>query len=274
VRVATLAATLSLGTLFGLFLLWKCGNWAMNQFIFENRAFAIEEIDMQTDGVLSLEQLRRWAGVKREQNLFALDLTRVKRDLELVPAIENVSVERLLPHTLRIRIIEREPIAQLGPYLLDARGVAMLPLEPHQRAVPSQSGERYPIITGVSAGELRAGRSVESPQVRAALRFLVAFEHSSMSPLVDVTRVDVTAPDVLHVSTAQQNEITFGHVDFDKQLHRWHLVHTKGQEVARQIATLDLSVPDYVPLKWLDSAAVPPATKKLRKTSPYKKKHV
>src|SRR6188508_75675 len=113
VRVATLAASLSLGTLFAIYLLWRVGDWSMNRFIYENKAFAIQEIDLRTDGVISLEQLRRWSSVKAGQNLFALDLARVKRDLELVPAIESVAVERVLPQTLKIRVVEREPLAQI-----------------------------------------------------------------------------------------------------------------------------------------------------------------
>jgi cell division protein FtsQ len=277
VRVATLAASLSLGTLFGLYALWRGGEWGMNHFIYENNAFAIHELDVQTDGVISLEQLRRWAGVKRGQNLFALDLTRVKRDLELVPAIQSVAVERVLPHTLKVRIIEREPIAQMlqvQNYLIDAEGFAMLPLDPQQRSIPVQPGEHYPIITGLSAAELRAGRQVESPQVRAALKFLGAFEHSAMAPLVDIARIDVSAPDVLQVFTAQQNEIIFRTTDFDRQLNRWWLVYNKGQEQSHQIASLDLSVSENVPLRWLDTVAVPPTVTKMRKPSPYKKKHV
>ena len=274
VRVATLAATLSLGTIFVIFLLWRAGDWAMTRFIYENKAFAIQEIDLQTDGVISLEQLRRWAGVKREQNLFALDLTRVKRDLELVPSIETASVERVLPHTLKIRIVEREPIAQIHGYLLDAEGVAMSPLEPQQRSVPLQPGERCAMITGVSPNELRTGKQTESPQVRAALKFLTAFEHSSLAPMVEVARIDVSAPDVLHVTTAQQNEIIFRLTDFEKQLNRWWLIHIRGQEQARQIASLDLSVMDNIPLRWFDVAAVPPTPAKPKRTSPYKKKHV
>jgi cell division septal protein FtsQ len=274
VRVATLAASVSLGTLFALYLVWRAGDWAMTRFIYENKAFAVQEIDIQTDGVIALEQLRRWAGVKREQNLFALDLSRVRRDLELVPAIQNAAVERVLPHTLKVRVVEREPIAQIQTYLLDAEGFAMRPLESPERSVPLQPGEHYPVITGMNPSELRAGHQVESPQIRAALKFLVAFEQSSMAPLVDVARVDISAPDVLQVITAQQNEITFATTDFEKQLNRWWLVHTTGQKQTRQIASLDLSVAEYVPLRWLDSAAVPPNAARLRKTSPYKKKHV
>ena len=278
VRVATLAAGLSLGTVFLLYLLWRCGTWGMDYFIYTNKAFAIHEIDVQTDGVLSTEQLGRWSGVKRDQNLFALDLARVKRDLELIPALASVSVERVLPHTLRIHAVEREPVAQIQTatqiYLLDAEGVAMLPLDPRHRSRPPQPGENFPMLTGAGPVELRAGKTVESPQIRAALRFLVAFDHSAMSPVVDIVRVDVTAPDALQISTAAQNEITFPMTDFDKHLNRWWLVHSKGQEQSRQIASLDLSVSEHVPLRWLEAAAVPPSSPKLRKTSPYKKKHV
>ena len=273
-RVATLAAGLSLGTLFAIYLMWRVGDWSMNRFIYENKAFALKEVDLTTDGVIAPEQLRRWAGVKPGQNLFALDLTRVKRDIELVPAIHHVAVERVLPHTLKIRVAERVPIAQLQNYLVDADGVAMLPLELFQRSDSPQPGERYPAIVGLSVNELRAGRAIDSPQVRAALRFLVAFEQSSMAPLVDIARVDVTAPDVLTVTTAQQNEITFRTTDFEKQLNRWWLVHTKGQEQARQIASLDLSVGENIPLRWLEAPAVPPTVPKSKKPSPYKKKNV
>src|ERR1051325_4654826 len=86
------------------YLLWRIGGWTMDKLGYENAAFAIRYIDLQTDGVIGTEQLRRWATVKTGQNLLALDLSRVKRNLELVPFIQSVSVERILPHTLRIRV--------------------------------------------------------------------------------------------------------------------------------------------------------------------------
>ena len=38
--------------------------------------------------------------VRTGQNLMALDLTRVQRDLEIQPPIQFAAVERVLPHTL------------------------------------------------------------------------------------------------------------------------------------------------------------------------------
>ena len=274
VRVATFAASLSLGTLFAVFLLWRAGVWALDRFVYENRTFAIEEIDIQTDGVMALEQLRRWAGVNRGDNLFALNLTRVKRDLELVPAIQTVAVERVLPRTVRIRVLEREPVAKIHGYFIDAEGFVMLPLSSRQRAVPAPPGERYPVITGASLGDVPLGKSVESPQIRAALKFIQAFDHSPMAAVLDIGRIDISAPAVLHVVTLQQNEIILPVVDFEKHLNRWRLVYEAGLDQARQIGWLDLSVADNVPLRWMETAALPPVTPKMQKKSSYRKKHV
>src|ERR1041385_4197964 len=65
-----------------IYLLWVAGNLALNKLIYENKAFAIEEIDVQTDGVIATDQLRRWTGVRAGQNLLASDLACVRRDLD------------------------------------------------------------------------------------------------------------------------------------------------------------------------------------------------
>ena len=284
VRVTTLAVGVSLGVLFALYVIWRCGESAVNALVYDNKGFAIHQIDVQTDGVIALDQLRNWAGVKLENNLFALDLSRIKRDLELAPVVQSAAVERVLPHTLKIRVTEREPVAQIVVpsvragdkplvYLLDADGFVMLPLTALQRSVPPQPGEQYPQITGVSTAELRPGRAVESAQIRAALRLIAAFDHSPMAGLVDLQRIDVSAPEILQVATGQQNEITLRSAELDRQLQRWRLVYDRGQQSARQIASLDLSVADHVPLRWLDGAAGPSSALK-KKPSPSKKKHV
>src|SRR5687767_5694924 len=86
VRVASFAAGISLSVVFLLYVLWRGGSWALDRGIYDNPAYAVQYIDIETDGVISREQLRRWAGVKKDQNLFRIDLARVKRDIELVPA--------------------------------------------------------------------------------------------------------------------------------------------------------------------------------------------
>src|SRR5258708_23750439 len=75
-RLGALAFGVLFGTVFGFYLLWRVGAWTLDRLVYKNHSFAIQQIDVQTDGVISLEQLRRCAGVKPGDNLFALDLAR------------------------------------------------------------------------------------------------------------------------------------------------------------------------------------------------------
>ena len=82
-RLGAICLGVLFATVFGLYLVYRTGDWALNRCVYENKAFTIQELDVQTDGVIAVDQLRRWAGVASDENLLALDLARVKRDLEM-----------------------------------------------------------------------------------------------------------------------------------------------------------------------------------------------
>src|SRR5204862_4801699 len=111
--MAVSALAISAGIVLVLFVSWKGGEYLLDQYVYTNASFAIERIEIQTDGIIPIEQIRAWANVRNGQNLLALDLARIKRDLELVPLVESAAVERILPRQLIIRVREREPIARV-----------------------------------------------------------------------------------------------------------------------------------------------------------------
>lgn len=287
-RLGALGLGAVFATVFGMYLLYRTGEWALDRLVYKNKAFAIQEIDVQTDGAISPDQLRRWTGVKPEENLLALDLARVKRDLELIPLVQFVSVERILPRTLRIRITERKPIAQvnlprprpgggveLAVYQLDAEGYVIVPLDPRQRATPlNQPGDALPVICGINSGELQPGRRIAAPPVQAALRLITAFEQSPIAEGVDLRRINVSSPEVLVVTTSQGSEVTFGLAGLEQQLRRWGDIFDLGQKMNKAIASLDLAVTNNIPARWIEASAVPPAAPKSAKSSRSKKNHV
>ena len=287
-RLAAAAFGLAFATIFGFFLVWRAGEFALSRFIYENKSFAVQEIDVQTDGVISQEQLRRWAGVKPGENLLALDLARVKRDLEMVSMIRSVAVERVLPHTLRLRVTERDPLAQIhilqtragggvemGVLHLDADGYVMMLLDPRQRATPAtQTNDVLPLISGINQNELVPGKRLDSAQARSALQLISAFDRSPMSGLVDLETIDVSSPQILQVKTKQGSQITFSLVDLDQQLRRWREVQDQVQRISKAIATLDLSVPHNPPLRLSDAGAVPQAIPRSKNLQHNRKKNV
>jgi cell division protein FtsQ len=288
-RMAGVALGVVFAAVLGIFLIWRAGEFALSTLVYENQAFALQDIDIQTDGVIAVEQLKRWAGVRLGQNLLALDLARVKRDLEMVPVVQSASVERVLPHALRIRVAEREPLAQvniprplpnggieISVFHLDPEGCVMLPLEAQQKTgAATDYKEQMPVISGLSGNEIQAGRKVDSPQVQAALKLVEAFEQSPMSGLADLKRIDVSCGEVLVVTTGQGAEITFGLNGIEQQLRRWHSVFAWGQKIGKAILSLDLGVANNIPVRWLDASAVPVAPPKTPKPiRTQKPKHV
>jgi cell division protein FtsQ len=257
--------------------------------LYRNPAFAVLNVDVQTDGMIAPDQARRWTGVRPGENLFALDLGTVRRNLLMISMVESVSLEKVLPHTLHLQVTEREPIAQisiirpragggveLAPLYLDSEGYVIFPLTPAQcapGAIPL-GVEQLPSITGVNANEVRPGRQVESSQVRAALDLILAFQRSPMQGQADIAKVDVSSGDVLVVKTVQGSEITFGLEDFDQQLLRWQSVCNEAQRINKAIATLDLAVSNSIPLTWLEGSPVPQVSVRTFKPPRNKKKHV
>jgi cell division septal protein FtsQ len=288
VRLATAAFGVLFGTVFGLYLLWRTGEWALDRLVYENAEFAVQNIEVRTDGVIAPDQLRRWTGVKYGANLFALDLADVKRKLELLSVIDSVSVERVLPRTLKIRVTERDPVAQVNVpradgvsgivvavFRLDADGVVIQPLDPRLCTVPlSQMNNQLPVITGLNVYQLQPGRRLESPQVQAALQLIAAFSRSPMAGLVDLQRIDVSAPQTIVVTTTQGSEITFGFDNLGQQLQRWRGIYDLGQRAGKSIASADLAVANNVPVRWMANGAASGGPAKSQNPSQSRRKNV
>jgi cell division septal protein FtsQ len=272
-----------------VFMAWRATDWTLKLLFYENNVFAITDLDVQTDGVIAPDQLRRWSGVRPGKNLFALDLADVRRNLLLVSMIQSVSLEKILPHTLRVRVVEREPVAQfnvarvrsgggleLAPLYLDPEAFVISPLTPSQCSAGATgfSNEQLPTIVGVNGNDLQPGHRVEAPPIRAALELILAFQRSPMQGLADLKKVDVSMPDVLVAKTSQGSEITFGQSELDQQLLRWQSIFEWGQKTNKAIATLDLAVSNSIPATWVDANSVPQGSVKTPRSFRNRKKHV
>ena len=162
---------------------------------------------------------------------------------------------------------ERQPVAQVdvpragaaggievAVFQLDADGYVMQPLDPRLCVIPlAQIRDQLPVIVGLNAYQLQPGQRVESPQVLAALQLLGAFNRSVMTGLVNLRRIDVSAPGVVVATTEQGGEITFGLDNLDQQLRRWREIYDLGQRMNKAIAALNLAVSNNVPVRWMEA---------------------
>ncbi len=91
--------------------------------------FVVKDIYLEGRESVSADAIRRAAGVRQGDPIFAASPEEVKTRLESIPAIRVAQVERVLPGALHIHIVERRPVAvwqhegQLN--LIDDKGVVM-----------------------------------------------------------------------------------------------------------------------------------------------------
>ncbi len=91
------------------------------------------------------------AGIRQRYlgaNLFNLDIARFRRDVSSLPWVSRVEIEKKLPDTLRVQIVERTPVALLNANenitYVDDHGTAFAALSPQvgDADLPMISGDR------------------------------------------------------------------------------------------------------------------------------------
>ena len=254
---------------------WQGGAFALNRLVYENESFSVRQLDYRTDGIISIGQLQKWAGVRAGDNLLRLDLLRIKRDIELAPRVKAASVERFLPDTLQVRVAERVPMAQIWAWQRDGAGVTdydcvrlqldeighvMSPIDGRSVVAPEKQAEwSLPVVSGIELKKLKSlapGRPAGLPKLRAALGLIGEFRRSPLAGVVDLRVIDLSQPRILRVTTGDGGQVDLSTERLARQLNRWARIRAHGQKFGLAIETVDLSVTNNVPVRWMLSPTV------------------
>jgi hypothetical protein len=289
-RFRTIAAAIGAigGTAVGALLIWQGYQWALLNFVYRNETYAIRRIDLRHEGRLRQEQIRRWADVSPGHNLLALDLDRVRHELELNPWIEWADVQAQRPDCLRLSVSEREPVARVVVWrfsvaeqrawaetnYLDATGFVMPPLK-LEWLKPGEDGDfsYLPRLVGLEQETVIPGETLRLAKVEAALRMIRAYEDSTLYTEVDLAEVDVGADFTLGGRLRQGTRLVFGMQDFDRQMRRWKSIQEYALAQGRVLEWLDLSVTNNLPARWQETTNAP-LPSPLRKPKRPPKRHV
>lgn len=267
IRVGTRIVLLAVLAVTG-FVLWRqFRSVILEGWMYQTPLFALKEYPIETDGVLTSIEIQQTANVRPGQNLLALDLPAIRERLRMHPRIEDASVERVLPATLRLTIRERIPVARVNVlsakgvevhYLLDEFGYPMPPLEAGRVSAESVSAESgLPMLIGAPSNDFSPGRPTTQPEVLSAIKFLLAFDRSALAGLADVLSIDLTHRGVLVAVTSHGSTIALRPDNYEQQLRDWQRIWQEGMRVNRTIGLLDLAVSRNIPLKWQELAAAP-----------------
>ncbi len=233
-----------------------------DRLVYNNPRFAIQQIVVDNDGVLTPERVVQFAGVQVGQNLLSLDLSQVRNNLEMLPLVRAVEVRRMLPNRLFIRVDERIAMAQLrvptrelvnSVFYIDRAGVVMKPIKLADGTVlQPQMPRPVPTLTGVPLTDLRVGRQVESEQIYRALELLDKLDQAVAGSLMEVEQIDLSKARQLVLTTRQHTQVKLDVEDFPQQLRRLGVILRWAQQRQKSVQVVDLTVNRGVPVTFVN----------------------
>ena len=171
-------------------------------------------------------------------HLLRISTSKVAARVERSPWVATADVERILPSSVRITVVERKPVAIVvaGPssYMVDGEGVVL-------ERVAGNGGSKLPVIAELPVGSLEPGRRIGLPQYRQALTILASLP-GGMAQKVDLVRAPST--ETITLELAGGPAILFGPAeDLGDKRFALEAVTEKAAAEGMTLASIDVRVP-------------------------------
>jgi len=229
--------------------------YGSKRLFFENPDYRLSKIEVRTDGTLQREQVLQAAELREGANIFSVNLSRVRDQLQQLPQVDEVQVVRNMPGGIDIQIVERKPIAWITSdkemadpfgaevaFLVDARGVLMK----EKKLLPEYLG--LPVISGCANESLQPGKIVDSFEAKAALELLRLSTRSFMQTRFQIREIDVSKGYCLLVTDKNHTRVTFGFDNLDAQLQRLEQFLVWSDDFKHELETVNLLVQRNIPV--------------------------
>lgn len=136
------------------------------------RMLAVDQLKIRGNHRLSVAEIEALIGDVRGESLVTVDLGRMRTQLLDSRWVADVTVRRVFPSAVDVRIVEREPVAvaRLGQvlYLIDETGVII------DEYGPQYKGFDLPIVDGLAAPKTVDGPPIDAGRAQLTAQFLRA----------------------------------------------------------------------------------------------------
>lgn len=250
------------------------GKAAVNETLLQNPRFTLQEIKVESPGMLSNAQIQAACGITKGTNLLTVDLSAVRERITQMPAILSASVERNFNGRLTVKATQRQPIAwvkceplgwnpkhPMHSLLVDADGVA-IPVE-----VMQSEFNDLPVINDKTIPQIDAGKPITSVRFLASLKLLKALQEretktrlaSEAKALRDgetakeqsrLLMVTVCGRFALDASFSDDSTVTFSYDDLDQQLLRYDRFVAESRQKDWKVQSVNLVAMHNVPVNF------------------------
>jgi cell division protein FtsQ len=194
--------------------------------VYFSSAVTVRKVEVDGNSAVSTQRIERIARVPLDRQLVRVDLAAIQARVEAIPAVRTVSVSRSWPHSIKITVTERVPIAVVsrgtGLQAVDIDGVLF-----GSYAKPPPD---LPVVR--TDPNVKAAALAESARVVRSLRPDIAAK---------VEDVDVESVDQITLSLTGGTTVVWGSADFSDEKAEVLAILLRGKK--NKFSEIDVSVP-------------------------------
>lgn len=180
--LAITLAVLKVAAVAALLAVVGIGGYIAYQRVVTTTYFDIETVEIVGARQAPVQELSRVAATIKGHNVFSADLERVRRSMVGHPWVKEAKVQRVLPHTVRVTVVEHRATALLlmgHLYLVSAGGKVFKRAEPEEQ-------EGLPVVTGITRMAYLNQPAATSARLGKALAALERYYDRVRPPLSEV----------------------------------------------------------------------------------------
>jgi cell division protein FtsQ len=210
--------------------------------ILRSSVLAVSSVAVRGNVRLSVGEVEALLGGLRGQGIFLVDFDEYRKRLMDSPWVADVTLSRVLPGTVVVRITERAPmaVARLGHqlYLVDDQGVIIDEFGPQYREFD------LPVVDGLVRSPKSGGPLVDMDGVSVTGRFLAALA-SRPDLRSRVSQIDVSDPrDVIVLLDDDPALLHVGDSRFAERLTTYFQIASRIRDEWNEIDYVDLRLDD------------------------------
>lgn len=204
--------------------------------LYSSSLFSVSRIEVEGTKNLSVDRVRALARVPARATLLRFPADAVGERVEADPWVASVTVTRLFPDGMRIRVVEREPVVMVDAgatfWLVDRTGMIIA-----QRSA-EQTGT-YIVVRDVPGLDPKAGRRTASEPLLNAVNVLTGLSEAIVAQVKSVSAPTV---DGTTLYTDQRIEIVIG--EASELQKKSELVLTILREQHGKVVSIDVRTTD------------------------------
>ncbi len=208
------------------------------------RLFDLQEIVVRGNYYTSTQEIKERAGFVVGSNVFRAPIDRARARLVELPWVKSVSIHRVFPHTIEIKVLERAPIVTL----VDPSNPSRILLIGEDGVIIGDADSNYkPLlsITGAPISGDNPGERIVDTGITQTLAYL--YETGLTTSLFQ--RIDFSNPDMITMNTKDGVEVVLGAVDG---------ISSRIDELNALLKTLDLAAYQRIDLSFGGEAILVP----------------